>query len=59
VIAAPVGLSHRDAEWRARVSARAALRYDISYDPGRGRWYLDASWAPHTGAPAGRSRARW
>jgi hypothetical protein len=44
VIAAPVGFSHRGADWRARVSARQAVRYDISYDPARGRWYVDASW---------------
>ena len=25
-------------------AARQAVRYDISYDPDRGRWYLDASW---------------
>jgi hypothetical protein len=29
----------------ARVAARQAVRYDISYDPERDRWYLDASWA--------------
>ena len=44
VIAAPVVFSHRVGEWWARVAARLAVRYDISYDPGRGRWYLDASW---------------
>ncbi len=44
VIAAPVQFSHRGGEWYARVSARQAVRYDISFDPGRGRWYLDASW---------------
>ncbi len=32
----------------ARVAARQAVRYDISYDPGRGRWYLDASWSTST-----------
>ena len=26
------------------MAARRAVRYDISYDPARGRWYLDASW---------------
>ena len=26
-----------------------AVRYDISHDPARGRWYIDASW---TAAPA-------
>jgi hypothetical protein len=43
-IAAPVGFSHRGPEWAARVAARRAVRYDISYDPTKGRWYLDASW---------------
>ncbi|MFZ0906065.1 MAG: hypothetical protein WAN71_19795 [Mycobacterium sp.] len=44
VVAAPVQFSHRGAEWWARVAARQAVRYDISYDPDRERWYLDASW---------------
>ena len=44
VIAAPVQFSHRAEDWWARVSARQAVRYDVSFDPGRGRWYLDASW---------------
>ena len=43
-IAAPVRFSHRGAEWADRVAARRAVRYDISCDPDRGRWYLDASW---------------
>ena len=55
VIGAPVGFAHRGAEWAERVAARRAVRYDISFDPDRGRWYLDASWtttpepAPDTG----------
>ena len=44
VIAAPVQFHHRADEWWARVAARQAVRYDITYDPDRGRWYLDASW---------------
>jgi len=44
VIGTPVQFSHRGPQWAARVSARHAVRYDISYDPDRGRWYLDASW---------------
>jgi hypothetical protein len=44
VIAAPVGFTHRGQEWSARVSARSAVRYDISFDPARDRWYLAASW---------------
>jgi IS605 OrfB family transposase len=44
VIDAPIRFSHRGEEWAARVNARRAVRYDVSYDPARGRWYLDASW---------------
>jgi hypothetical protein len=51
MIDAPVRFAHRGEEWVARVAARRAVRYDISYDPARGRWYLDASWAS-TPAPA-------
>ena len=37
--------SHTGAiEWAARVAGRRAVRYDISVDPQRGRWYLDTSW---------------
>jgi hypothetical protein len=43
-IASPVQFNHRTGEWNARVSTRQAVRYDISFDPDRGRWYLDASW---------------
>jgi len=43
-IAAPVRFSHRGIEWSQRVASRRALRYDISYDASRDRWYLDASW---------------
>jgi hypothetical protein len=35
--------SYRADEWAAQV-ASGAVRYDISYKPERGRWYLDASW---------------
>ena len=40
----PVAFSHRGTEWAVRVAGRRAVRYDISYDCSRGRWYLDASW---------------
>ena len=43
--AAPVGFAHGGPEWAARVEQRKAVRYDIVFDPQRGRWYLDASWA--------------
>ena len=44
VIGEPVRFSHRGDELVQRVAARRAVRYDISVDPARGRWYLDASW---------------
>jgi IS605 OrfB family transposase len=37
----------------AAQAATAAIRYDISYDPVKGRWYADASWkAPERQVPA-------
>ena len=44
-------------EWAARVAARRAVRYDITYDSGRGRWYLDASWKTSTRCRCLRSRS--
>lgn len=37
--------THRGHQWADRISTGAPVRYDITYDPGRGRWYLDASWS--------------
>ena len=42
-LAAPVSFPYRGDEVAAQ-AASGALRYDISYDPDRQRWYLDASW---------------
>lgn len=41
----PVVFTHRRDEWVAQV-ASGAVRYDLWFDPskGRGRWYADASW---------------
>jgi hypothetical protein len=44
VVVAPVIFAHRGGEWATRVAARRAVRYDIHFNPGKGRWYLDASW---------------
>jgi IS605 OrfB family transposase len=44
MIEGPIHFGHRGDEWAARVKARRAVRYDISYDSACGRWYLDASW---------------
>jgi hypothetical protein len=43
-IEASVSFAHRGSEWAERVAGRRAVRYDVSYDASRGRWYLDASW---------------
>lgn len=42
-LSCPVGFSYRADAWAAQV-ASGAVRYDISYQPKRDRWYLDASW---------------
>ena len=42
-LSCPVGFSYRGGEVAAQ-AATGAVRYDISHDPARGRWYLDASW---------------
>jgi hypothetical protein len=43
-IATPVAFSHRSQEWASRVVGRRPVRYDITHDPFKDRWYLDASW---------------
>ncbi|WP_327580859.1 transposase [Nonomuraea sp. NBC_00507] len=47
-LAATVGFHHRREEWLDRVQANRAVRYDITYEPERDRWYLDASWSADT-----------
>ncbi|HZA84290.1 MAG TPA: hypothetical protein VFC13_22910, partial [Actinomycetes bacterium] len=42
-LANPVNFAHRQDEWAAQVTS-GAVRYDISLDSTKGRWYLDASW---------------
>jgi IS605 OrfB family transposase len=46
-----VTFHHRREEWLDRVGANTAVRYDIAFDPERGRWYLDASWTVATEIP--------
>ncbi len=43
-VATPVTFTHRGTEWAVRVADRRAVRYDITFDPAKDRWYLDASW---------------
>ena len=42
-LSCPVGFAYRRDEVAAQ-AATGAIRYDISHDPARGRWYIDASW---------------
>jgi len=49
-IAAPVVFHHRGDEWRDRVLGRRPVRYDITFDPKRCRWYLHASWTVTRGS---------
>jgi hypothetical protein len=46
----PVGFSHRGQEWAAQV-VTGAVRYDITFDAAKGRWYLHASWRLATVTP--------
>jgi hypothetical protein len=38
-----VMFTHRRHEWAAQ-AAGGAVRYDLSFDPAKRRWYVDASW---------------
>ena len=49
-LSCPVEFSYRGDEVAAQAMS-GAVRYDISHDPARGRWYIDASWKA-TAAPA-------
>ena len=51
-LSCPVMFTYRGDEVAAQ-AAGGAIRYDISCDPARGRWYIDASWkaAPAPAAP--------
>jgi IS605 OrfB family transposase len=42
-LSCPVEFAYRGDEVAAQ-AASGAIRYDLSYDPGKGRWYADASW---------------
>jgi hypothetical protein len=42
-LSCPVTFTYRGDEVAAQ-AATGAVRYDMSRDPGSGRWYLDASW---------------
>ncbi|MEV0301817.1 IS200/IS605 family accessory protein TnpB-related protein [Streptomyces prasinus] len=44
VLTGRVAFAHRGPEWADRVAADRAVAYRIHHDPGRGRWYVTASW---------------
>jgi IS605 OrfB family transposase len=58
-LSCPVAFSYRGDEVAAQ-AASGAVRYDISCDPARGRWYIDASWktAPSPAPSLDKLRAR-
>jgi len=65
-LSCPVQFPYRGGDVAAQ-AATGAIRYDICLDPGRGRWYLDASWktpaspppGSGTGSPAWRPTRAW
>jgi hypothetical protein len=42
-LSCPVRFSHRRHEWAAQATS-GAVRYDLRFDPAKGRWYAAASW---------------
>jgi len=56
-LSCPVGFTYRGGDVAAQ-AATGAVRYDISLDPARGRWYLDASWKRPATAPVTLAQAR-
>ncbi|WP_207939226.1 hypothetical protein [Actinomadura darangshiensis] len=60
ILTARVVFAHRGAEWADRIETDRAVAYRIHHDPGRGRWYLTASWQrpaiPAIGLEAARAR---
>jgi IS605 OrfB family transposase len=50
-LSCPVAFGYRGDEVAAQ-AATGAVRYDITYDPARSRWYIDASWKTAPAAAA-------
>lgn len=44
-LSTPVSFAHRAAEWADRARTQSSIRYDITYDVDKDRWYLNASWS--------------
>ncbi|HEV2372634.1 MAG TPA: hypothetical protein VGS19_10720 [Streptosporangiaceae bacterium] len=56
-LSCPVEFTYRGGDVAAQ-AATGAIRYDISLDPARGRWYLDASWKTPAIEPVTLDQAR-
>ncbi|WP_017602069.1 hypothetical protein [Nocardiopsis lucentensis] len=51
LLSCTVRFSHRRDEWLDRVTAGRAVRYDLTHDVERGRWYVDVSRAVENPTP--------
>jgi len=49
-LSCPVVFAYRGEEVAAQAES-GAVRYDVFFDPGKHRWYLDASWSFSDGEP--------
>jgi hypothetical protein len=56
-LSCPVAFPYRGSDVAAQ-AATGAVRYDISFDPARRRWYLDASWKRPATGPVTLAQAR-
>jgi hypothetical protein len=56
-LSCPAEFTYRGGDVAAQ-AATGAVRYDISLDPARGRWYLDASWKTPAIEPITLAQAR-
>jgi hypothetical protein len=56
-LSCPAGFTYRGGDVAAQ-AATGAIRYDISLDPARGRWYLDASWKTPAAGPITLAQGR-
>jgi hypothetical protein len=56
-LSCPVEFTYRGSDAAAQ-AATGAIRYDITFDPARRRWYLDASWKTPATGPVTLAQAR-
>ena len=45
-LSCPVQFSYQGGEVADRATTNSAVQYEVSYDPVKDRWYLDAAWRP-------------